>query len=148
MTEIVRLKKEFIPEIAQIEKLCFSDPWSEEGLEKLLEDGYVCLLALVDGVVAGYVGMYFVLDEGNIINVATHPSYRRRGLAKALLKKLDEASLELDLRELYLEVRLGNESAKALYASNGWEVIGTRKNFYSHPTEDAVLMKKELLKGD
>ena len=148
MTEIVRLKKEFIPEIAQIEKLCFSDPWSEEGLEKLLEDGYVCLLALVDGVVAGYVGMYFVLDEGNIINVATHPSYRRRGLAKALLKKLDEASLELDLRELYLEVRLGNESAKALYASNGWYVIGTRKNFYSHPTEDAVLMKKELLKGD
>ena len=148
MTEIVRLKKEFIPEIAQIEKLCFSDPWSEEGLEKLLEDGYVCLLALVDGVVAGYVGMYFVLDEGNIINVATHPSYRRCGLAKALLKRLDEVSFELNLRELYLEVRLGNESAKALYASDGWEVIGMRKNFYSRPTEDAVLMKKELLKGD
>ena len=144
MTEIVRLRKEFIPEIALIEKHCFSDPWSEEGLEKLLEDNCVCLVALVDGVVAGYVGMYFVLDEGNIINVATHPSYRRRGLAKALLEKLDEISFELGLLDLYLEVRLSNESAKALYTSEGWEVIGTRKNFYSHPIEDAVLMKKVL----
>ena len=148
MTKIVRLSREHIVEIAQIEKLCFSEPCSESGLEKLLDDNYIGLVAIVDGAVAGYVGMYFVLDEGNIINVATHPNYRRRGVARALLRALDESALSVGISNLYLEVRESNESARALYHSEGWEKIGKRKNFYSHPIEDAVLMKKDLLKGD
>ncbi len=148
MTEIVRLSKEHIAEIAKIEKLCFSDPWSEDSLEKLLDGNFICLVALVDGVVVGYVGMYFVFDEVNVINVATHPSYRRRGVARKLLKELDTLSLELGLKIMYLEVRESNESARALYTSEGWEVIGMRKNYYSHPMENAILMSKDLLKGD
>ena len=148
MTEIVRLSQEHIYQIAQIEKLCFSEPWSESALETLLGDNYVCFVALVDGMVAGYVGMYCILDEGNIINVAVHPLYRRQGLARTLLRELCAISETLGLSELYLEVRESNDSARALYTSEGWETFGKRKNYYSHPLEDAVLMKKDLVKGD
>ena len=148
MTEIVRLGREHISSVAQIEKLCFSDPWSESALETLLDGDHVCLVALVDGVVAGYVGMYFVLDEGNVINVAVHPLYRRQGLARTLLRELLTISVDLGLAVLFLEVRESNESARALYVSEGWEYLGKRKNYYSHPIEDAVLMIKGLVKGD
>ena len=148
MTEIVRFNREHIYQMVQIEKLCFSDPWSPSSLETFLDDNYVSLVALVDGMVAGYVGMYFILDEGNVINVAVHPFYRRQGLARALLKELCAISESLGLAELYLEVRESNASARALYSSEGWESVGKRKNYYSHPLEDAVLMKKVLVKGD
>ena len=147
MTEIVKLCKEHISQMAQIEKLCFSDPWSESSLEKLLAENYICFVAIVDGEVAAYISMYFVFDEGNIINVATHPNYRRRGLARELIRAISKHSQDIDVTQLYLEVRESNESAIALYSSEGWEEIGKRKNFYSHPKEDAVLMKKDLLKG-
>lgn len=145
MANIVRLVGEHIPEVAEIEGLSFSDPWSEDALKLLIQPNCVAFVALVDGRVAAYGGMMFVLDEGNVINIATHPDYRRRGLAKAILSELYASARELSLSVMFLEVREKNLAARELYRLDGWEPIGIRANFYSHPLDNAVVMKKEVL---
>ena len=147
MIVIKRLGSEHIADVAKIEQLCFSEPWSEKSFSILLNEGAFGMVALVDGVVAAYGGMLFVLDEGQITNIATHPDYRRKGIGRMIVQALETEAQSLELEHLFLEVREQNISARALYLSCGWEEIGLRKNFYSKPTDNAVLMKKEFLKG-
>ena len=147
MIEIKRLEAKYISDVAKIEALCFSEPWSENAFSILLGDGALGMVALLDGVVAAYGGMLFVLDEGQITNIATHPEYRREGLGRMIVEALEREAKTLGLFELFLEVREQNAAARKLYSSCGWEEIGVRKNFYSKPTDNAVLMKKDLLKG-
>ena len=147
MIEIKRLEAKYISDVAKIEALCFSEPWSENAFSILLGDGAFGMVALLDGVVVAYGGMLFVLDEGQITNIATHPEYRREGLGRMIVEALEREAKTLGLSELFLEVREQNVAARKLYSSCGWEEIGVRKNFYSKPTDNAVLMKKDLLKG-
>lgn len=129
--------------ISQLERLCFpSEPWSEQSLLVLCREhgtGFVALSE--DGAVLAYVGMTYAADEGSITNVATHPDARRQGLGRAVVSALLEQAQALGLADVYLEVRVSNEAAIALYCSLGFEVIGRRRSFYRHPTEDALLMK-------
>jgi ribosomal-protein-alanine N-acetyltransferase len=144
MTEIKVLEKEHLPFVARIEELCFSQPWSEQSLELLLRDGAVGFVALVDGTVAAYGGMMYVLDEGQITNIATHPSYRKRGLGRAVVNALSEYAQENGISNVYLEVRESNAAARRLYAVCGYTEIGQRRRFYRDPVEDAVLMKCKI----
>ena len=126
--------------IAEIEKLCFFDPWSEKSLELLLRDGNFGITAEEDGKVVAYVGVISAPPEGEITNVATHPDFRRRGIGAELLEFLKEEAKERGIDSLYLEVRRSNNAARSLYEKSGFKVIGERKGFYKNPKEDAVLM--------
>ena len=140
MTEIKLLQPEHIKDIHIIEKLCFSEPWSEKSLLLLCEENNFGVVAIVDGVVAAYGGMTCVLDEGGITNIATHPDFRRRGLASAVLSKMLCEAEKRGIENIFLEVRLSNEAARCLYLSKGFSELGVRKGFYRHPVEDALQM--------
>ena len=144
MFYISGIGREHLSDVAEIERLCFSDPWSEESLELLVSTRATGLVATENGRVLGYVGMMCVLDEGQIINLAVHPDARRRGIGRALIEKLEELAKERGLVYLALEVRESNDAARSLYVLMGWNECGIRRNFYSHPTENAIVMTKEL----
>lgn len=139
------MTEEHIPAVAEIEKLCFSSPWSENSLGMLTRDGGRAFVVTVDGQVVAYGGMLTVLDEGQVTNIATHPSFRRRGFARAVTEALISCGRTEGLESIYLEVRRSNLSAISLYESCGYRAIGERKNFYSDPVEDAILMKITLV---
>lgn len=134
-------KKAFAPDIAEIEKHCFSTPWTEEQVA-LSGDSTVFFLAKREGKAIGYGGMYTVLDEGYVTNIGVMPQYRRLGIGRKLVEMLVEYSLEMKLAFLSLEVRPSNSEAIALYKSFGFEEIGRRKDFYSNPIEDALIMTR------
>ena len=133
-----------LEQIQAIERQCFSCPWTLDQLRSQLSDDRHVFLAAVaeNGAVLGYVGMMFVLDEGYISNVAVAPAYRRQGVADALISALVMRAEELGLAFVTLEVRAGNEPAKALYAKHGFVPVGRRKNYYDLPKEDAILMTR------
>ena len=141
MTEIRLVTKGDLAHIAEIERLSFSEPWSEASLELLLRDGNFGIAAVSDGQVVAYVGVISAPPEGEITNVATHPDYRRRGLADAVIEALKEEARRRGIDTLYLEVRRSNTAAQKLYEKQGFEAIGERRGFYSNPKENALLMK-------
>lgn len=143
---IVPLRAEQLAAAAEVEKQCFSVPWSLPMLEAAFANPLACFFAAQahgagEGL-AGYAGMTHVLDEGSVLNVAVRPDFRRRGIAKALLCALDEKARSLSLRFLTLEVRPSNEAARRLYAAAGYRPAGRRRGYYQNPAEDAVLMTK------
>ena len=144
MMNIVMMKPEHVEYIAQIEKLCFSDPWSERSIASELDNRLsLWLVALEDDRVAGYVGSQSVLGETDMMNIAVHPDFRRRGIAEALVVRLIE---ELKIRgnhSLMLEVRVSNAAARSLYEKMGFQQVGLRKNYYRNPKEDACILRKE-----
>ena len=144
MFEIERMMREHLEAVAEIESISFSDPWSVESLELMLTDRAMGLVATEEGRVIGYVGMMCVLDEGQIINVAVHPDARRRGVGKALMCFAEKYAKERGIDFLSLEVRESNTAARKLYSSLGWNECGIRKNFYSHPIENACVMIKSI----
>ena len=133
-----------LEQIEAIERQCFSCPWTLEQLRsQLSDDRHVFLAAVAEsGAVLGYVGMMFVLDEGYISNVAVAPDFRRQGVADALIAALMRRAEERRLAFVTLEVRAGNEPAKALYSKHGFVPVGRRKNYYHLPKEDAILMTR------
>ena len=138
---IVDVTAEYIPQIEEIERECFSRPWTAEQLSGQMRDAQHEFIAAVnDGRVLGYVGLMYVLDEGYISNVAVHPAARRRGIGDALIDALAAKAEELELAFLTLEVRESNAPAIALYSKHGFHPVGKRKNYYDAPKEDAVLM--------
>lgn len=142
MIEIVDTGFEHIDDIAELEKQCFSIPWTSEQLASQLTDNMHICLAAVDGEgrTVGYVGLMYVLDEGYISNVAVAPAHRREGIGGMLLDTLRERAEEKGLAFLTLEVRQTNEPAKSLYKKHGYVEVGLRKGYYAKPTEDAILM--------
>ena len=144
MIEIQAIAREHLDAVAEIEELSFSCPWPRESLEFLLTEQATGLGAIEDGRLLGYVGMICVLDEGQIVNVATHPDSRRRGVGRALMSAIEQLAVEKGIVFLSLEVRESNIAARSLYTSLGWEECGKRKNFYSKPTEDACVMTKSI----
>jgi len=133
-----------INDAARAEKLCFSVPWSEESLKMLTREPFFGLVALVDGKFAAYGGMMCVLDEAQMLNVATLPEYRRRGLAREILAGLYAEARARGAVTMTLEVRESNAAARELYKNEGFYEIGMRPNYYQDPREAAILMEKQL----
>ena len=142
--EIESMKEAQVPQIAALERVCFSDPWSEKSIFSELENPLSCWLVAMDGErLAGYVGSQTVLGETDMMNLAVDPDYRRKGLGKELILSLIEALRQRESRCLTLEVRDSNAPARALYEGLGFQEIGRRKNYYRNPKEDALIYKKE-----
>ena len=141
---IVPMNESHVPHVAELEKICFSDPWSEKSVASELYNSLSCwLVAEENGVVTGYVGSQTVIDESDMMNVAVHPDHRRKGIAEALVVELVEALKKRESHCLTLEVRASNEPAKALYEKLGFAQVGLRKNYYRNPKEDALILRKE-----
>ena len=133
-----------IPEAAAIEALCFSEPWTESGLSLFTREGGMGVACVTeDGRLAAYACMVYVLDEGEIVTVATHPDFRRQGCARSVLRQLCKTASECGIVTLTLEVRASNTAARSLYEAEGFCVAGLRSGFYAHPREDAVVMQKK-----
>ena len=131
--------------IAGLEKLCFSDPWSEKSIETELSCRLSCWLVAMEGeTLVGYVGSQTVIDESDMMNIAVHPDHRRKGIAEALVAGLEEQLRQRGSRALTLEVRDSNAPAIALYEKLGFTQVGLRKNYYRNPKEDARILRKEL----
>ena len=145
MIEIINMTAAHVAQIAEIEKLCFSDPWSENSVASELNNPLSLWLVALDGAtVAGYVGSQSVLDGADMMNIAVHPDYRRRGIARELVTGLADALAEKGVKSLALEVRQSNAPAIALYEQLGFQQVGLRPNYYRNPRENALIMRKEL----
>jgi ribosomal-protein-alanine N-acetyltransferase len=131
--------------VLAIEQASFADPWSRSAFLELVDDPRVAfLIADAGGVVRGYVVAWFVLDEGEIGNLAVHADARRQGVGARLLDAAIAAVRKARVDALYLEVRDSNAAARALYASRGFAEVGRRREYYRRPKEDALVLRLEL----
>ena len=134
-----------VSQVAELEKICFSDPWSEKSIASELTNPLsLWLVAVEDDRVAGYVGSQSVMGESDMMNVAVHPDFRRQGVAEKLVLELVVALAKNDNHCLTLEVRASNVSAISLYEKLGFAQVGLRKNYYRNPKEDALILRKEF----
>ena len=144
MTEITRMTAAHVPQVAALEQECFSDPWSQQSVASELDNPLSLWLVWVeDGVVLGYVGSQTVMDETDMMNVAVAPAARRRGIAQKLIEALVQQLQKQGSRCLSLEVRASNAPAIALYGRLGFREVGRRLNYYRHPKEDGLILRKE-----
>lgn len=143
MVIIEKMSREHIPELAEIEQLCFAVPWSEKQLLEELENPLGSyFVAVEDGRILGYIGSQTVIDETCVMNVAVRPDCRGKRLGSLLMEALVQDCLEKGSRLLTLEVRVSNEPALALYRAFGFQQVGLRKGYYEKPREDAIIMTK------
>lgn len=135
-----------VPQIAELERLAFSDPWSVASFESVMEEpaSYVAVAREASSRIVGYVVAWFVADEGEIANLAVREPTRRRGIGASLLDAALSEGRRRGALNVYLEVRESNEAARRLYASRGFDEIGRRKQYYRHPVEDAVVLRLEV----
>ena len=140
--EIKRLSEENSASVAEIEKLCFSHPWSEATVSSEIKSGFSDFFgAFSEDELAGYIGGRTICGETEIFNVAVAPKFRRKGMADALIKKFIEAVREKETQVIFLEVRTSNLGAINLYEKNGFVFCGIRKDYYTDPKENAILMR-------
>jgi len=146
---IVPMNGDHLDEVAELERICFSVPWSRNMLAEELDNLLSAFLVALDDNdrVVGYAGLQVVLDEGYITNVAVRPECRRQGVAAKLLQVFLDFAKANRLAFLTLEVRASNYDAIALYGSRGFRSVGRRKNYYEHPKEDAIIMTLEFDHG-
>jgi ribosomal-protein-alanine N-acetyltransferase len=143
--QILPLLPRHISQIARIEQLCFSDPWSEAVLESELEAPLARYFVYEeDGQVLGYIGTRMIFDTCEIANVAVDPAHRRKGIAQTLYRALEAECRETGIVQLDLEVRESNVGAQEFYRICGFTVVGKRRNYYESPREDAILMSRLL----
>lgn len=141
---IIKMDESHVAQIAQLEKICFSDPWSENSVASELENELAYWLVAVEGdTVAGYIGSQTVMGETDMMNVAVHPDFRRRGIAEALVSALVDNLKKQGSHCLTLEVRASNIPAQTLYEKLGFSLIGKRPRYYHNPREDALILRKE-----
>jgi [ribosomal protein S18]-alanine N-acetyltransferase len=138
-----------IPAIMEIEQLSFADPWSEVSFEDEItaNDLAYYIVSLINGNITGYAGMWVVLDEAQLTNVALHPDYRGQGTGTEILSYMIELAKQLGASIMTLEVRKSNQIAQRIYRNLGFTVRGTRKNYYPDNGEDAILMGLVLNEG-
>ena len=141
---IRRLEAKDLDQTVALERACFSVPWKRKDFEDALKNDstYLFYGAFEGEKLVGQAGLVMTPPDADITNVAVDPGYRRRGIAVKLLSELMDAGRELGIEDYTLEVRAGNEPAIALYEGLGFSEEGRRKNFYSNPVEDAMIMWK------
>lgn len=138
------LKKD-AKELGHLDRECFSVPWSEKAFSDEAEnEKAIYVVAKENNKILGYAGLWKVLDEGQITNIAVRKKLRRQGIAENMLRELLKKATSQDIKRLSLEVRKSNEAAIGLYSKMGFFVVGERKNYYHEPTENAILMDLEL----
>ena len=143
---IAGMQQSHLDDVIEIEILSFPTPWSRTAFfhEISSNDFAVYLVALVDGKVAGYAGMWIILDEAHVTTLGVHPSLRRQKIGVGLLRELISESRRRECMKMTLEVRPSNLSARDLYAKAGFISHGIRPGYYSDTKEDAVIMWKDL----
>ena len=142
--KIERMNMCHVSQVAELETICFCDPWSEKSVASELDNALALwLVAVEDGRVAGYVGSQTVMGETDMMNIAVYPEFRRRGIAEQLVDSLIAQLREQGSRCLTLEVRASNDAAQALYEKLGFLQIGRRPRYYRNPKEDALILRKE-----
>ncbi len=142
--QVETIQREHINAIADLEKICFSTPWSKDALLDAYKNGTKFFVATVGQKVLGYIGISCVLDEGYITNIAVFPEFRKKGVGTALLNRVFSLALDIGLSFVSLEVRVSNKNAISLYEKLGFKTEGKRKNFYDNPKEDALIMTKRF----
>lgn len=143
--QVEGLKEAHIPQIAAIERACFTDPWSESALgDELLSPLARYFVCTENGEVLGYIGTRMVLDECQVANVAVSPSCRREGVASFLMEAMLDFCRREGVRFVTLEVRVSNSAAQALYEKFGFQKTGIRPGYYQSPPEDALLMTLDM----
>lgn len=143
--DIVEMTREHTEKIAELEKTCFSSPWSESGLNEEIDNLQSHFIVAVDDKnILGYIGVQEIVGEAYITNIAVFPEYRRQGVAQRLLQKAIDGAKQRDCIFITLEVRKSNSNAIALYEKLDFKNVGERKNFYTNPTENAIIMTKNF----
>lgn len=144
--DIVLLNEYHIDELVKLENKCFSDPWTVSMFLGDLKSEHTYYFGAYNknNELIGYIGMWNVGDASEITNIAVHPDYRRKGIATELVNELETLCLDIDILYINLEVRESNCKAISLYDKLGFEKVGLRKNYYKNPTENAILMTKNL----
>jgi len=138
-----------IKEVVEIEKLSFTTPWSEESFISEVErnESARYIVAKIDGLVVGYGGMWIIIDEGHITNIAVHPSYRGMGIGDMITASLIRIAKREGIVALTLEVRRTNIVAQNLYRKHGFEPVGIRPKYYGDNGEDAIIMWKRNIQS-
>ena len=145
--EIIRMNESHVSQIAELEKLCFSDAWSENSIRSELTNKLSLWLVAVDcDRVAGYIGSQTVLGWADMMNLCVSPDYRRQGIGEKLTVELERQLREEKVECLTLEVRVSNAPAIALYEKLGFRQVGKRPRYYEKPREDALILRKEFEK--
>ena len=145
---IRKIREEDVAHIHEIEKLCFAMPWSEESILHDVKENVVARWLVLDdgeGGVLAYAGMWFVLDEAHVCNVAVHPDHRKKGYGRRIFEALEALAQENSMSMMTLEVRRSNIAAQNLYHACGFLDVGYRKRYYEDNKEDALIMYKEFV---
>lgn len=146
---IVPMREDHIAQVAALEKICFTDAWSEAMFaEELRNPLSTWLVSEENGVVTGYIGAQSVPPEADVMNLAVAPDRRREGLGTKLLCTMSEVLHRQGIDALFLEVRASNSGAIALYQSQDFVRVGLRRKYYVNPPEDALILRKELKNAD
>lgn len=139
------MTKDDIDGVYKVEEDCFVDTWSKDAFNKELKNSLArYLVAELDNKIVGYVGVWFVVDEGHITNVAVHSDYRGKKIGDRLIKDMVELCKENKIVAMTLEVRASNTVAQNLYRKYGFKMGGIRKEYYSDNKEDAIIMWNQL----
>ena len=142
---IVRMAKEHIDGVYEVESLSFSVPWSKNSFTQELKNPLAYYLVILkDDKVAAFGGFWKVLDEAHVNNIAVHPDFRGMHLGDMIVEAMTQLAKEIEIREMTLEVRASNTTAKNLYSKYGFKMLGVRKEYYLDNKEDALLMFKKI----
>lgn len=146
MFEIVPMEERHIDQVVFVEESVFSIPWTKADFEREIRENALAIyfVAVEEDRVIGYAGMWHVVTEGHITNVAVLEECRGRGVGDALMYRLEETAMEKEMMGITLEVRISNAPAQHLYHKHGYRAEGLRKNYYPDTHEDAVIMWKYL----
>ena len=144
--ELMNMSFGDIDQVCEIENLSFAIPWSRESFESELSQNNLAryIVAKVNGKVVAYGGMWIILDEGHITNIAVHPDYRGQKIGEKLVEALLREAKESNAERITLEVRASNDAARKLYQKQGFTDGGIRKGYYGDNREDAIIMWKKL----
>ena len=143
---ISKMQESDIDELVKIDKICFSSPWSYNSFKAELENkNSYFIVCKYNNKAIGYAGLYKILDETYISNIALLPDYRKKGIGRKLLVSLINYAQNNRASFISLEVRKSNYIAINLYKSEGFVLSGLRKNFYSSPKEDGLIMTKYFI---
>ena len=134
-----------IKNIAELDKRCFKMPWSEDSFRYEIKSNDLALyiVAEIETEIVGYAGMWLIVDEGHITNVAVSPDYRKKGIGEALVSVILDVSEREGISRQTLEVRESNEPALCLYKKFGFVPEGIRKGYYEDNHEDAIIMWRD-----
>lgn len=143
------MRLEHLSQVVEIEEASFPSPWSRYAFTyELMQNNFAYYVVALDGKrVAGYGGMWLILDEAHITNVAVHPDYRMNNIGRALMLEMIRRAVLMGIARMTLEVRPSNAAARRLYATLGFEERGVRKRYYTDTNEDAIIMWKDDLAG-